>query len=79
MPETVISSFLVRIVQEKNAGISPQPYHGIIRHIQANQEIRFTNIQEALIFMNNYFDFGSQISDFRQETTVESSQSEMQS
>ncbi len=56
MPDTIVNSFLVRFVQEQ----SPAPgqlsgaWHGIIRHVQSSKEKRFTNIGDAIAFMNNY-------------------------
>jgi hypothetical protein len=61
MLETGVDSFIVRFVQERsvsernqNAGPSTAPWHGVIRHVQSEEEIRFTQIEEALRFVANY-------------------------
>ena len=52
MPETQVSSFILRFVQERpDAG-----WHGMIRHVQSSEEIRFSNIQEALSFLAGFVD-----------------------
>ncbi len=56
MLETDVDSFIVRFVQEKNRSDSPTAatWHGIIRHVQSKEEIRFTRIEEALRFVATY-------------------------
>ncbi|MCS6843930.1 MAG: hypothetical protein NZ528_06345 [Caldilineales bacterium] len=55
MSETVISSFVLRFTQEAGGG---QPWRGVVRHVQSDEEIRFTRIEEALRFMQRFVDLG---------------------
>ena len=56
MLETGVDSFIVRFVQEKSqsGGPATAPWHGVIRHVQSKEEIRFTHIEDALRFVANY-------------------------
>ena len=56
MLETSVDSFIVRFVQEQKQsnGPSATAWHGIIRHVQSKEEIRFTHIEDALRFVANY-------------------------
>ncbi len=45
MSETVISSFILRFTQESDADL---PWRGVVRHVQSDEESRFTRIEEAL-------------------------------
>ena len=56
MLETDVDSFIVRFVKEKsqNNGPTAIPWHGFIRHVQSKEEIRFTQIEDALRFVANY-------------------------
>jgi hypothetical protein len=55
MLETDVDSFIVRFVQEKSQSNGPTaaPWHGVIRHMQSKDEIRFTRIENALRFVAN--------------------------
>lgn len=53
MPETVISSFILRFTQEAEDGA---PWRGVVRHVQSDEEARFTQIDEALRFISRYVD-----------------------
>ena len=48
-----ISSFVVRIIQDP-AGETTTPYRGSILHVQSNQELTFTDISEAVEFINEF-------------------------
>lgn len=51
MPDTAVNSFVVRFVQQN----PPSPvWHGLIRHVQSNEETHFTHLQEAIHFMGRY-------------------------
>jgi Tfp pilus assembly protein PilE len=56
MLETSVDSFIVRFVQEQKQtnGPSAVAWHGVIRHVQSKEEIRFTQIEDALRFVANY-------------------------
>lgn len=62
MLETDVDSFIVRFVQEKGRSHRPATaaWHGIIRHVQSKEEIRFTHIEEALRFVANYVEIDGQ-------------------
>jgi len=53
MSETVISSFILRFTQEVEA---QSPWRGVVRHVQSDEEARFTRMEEALRFMARYVD-----------------------
>lgn len=67
MSETKIASFVVRFVQEADAddgegaaaaGQLAAPWRGVIRHVQSREEVRFTEMEEALAFMGRYVALG---------------------
>jgi hypothetical protein len=51
MSETVISSFILRFTQESDADL---PWRGVVRHVQSDEESRFTRIEEALRFIGRF-------------------------
>lgn len=51
MSETVISSFILRFTQESDADL---PWRGVVRHVQSDEESRFTRIDEALRFIGRF-------------------------
>ena len=53
MTETRVVSFILRFVQP-DQGDSGLPWRGVVRHVQSREEVRFTQIQEALVFINRY-------------------------
>ncbi len=55
MLETTINSFVLRFVQEQTPSKdSETAWHGVIRHVQSNEKIRFTRIEDALGFVTGY-------------------------
>ncbi|HSM55824.1 MAG TPA: hypothetical protein VK879_06675 [Candidatus Sulfomarinibacteraceae bacterium] len=64
MSETRIASFVVRFIQETAAELADPAdagggrlaadWRGVIRHVQSRQELRFTELKEALDFMDRY-------------------------
>ncbi|MEZ4519789.1 MAG: hypothetical protein R3C44_24160, partial [Chloroflexota bacterium] len=54
--ETAVNSFVLRFVQESatSDGEPEADWHGIIRHVQSNTELRFVQIDEALAFIATY-------------------------
>lgn len=57
MTETRIVSFIVRFVQPES-GERATPWHGVVRHVQSREEMRFTRVEEALQFMGRYVPLG---------------------
>jgi hypothetical protein len=55
MAETVINSFMMRFIQETEADAS---WRGVVRHVQSNEEARFTRIDEALRFIGRFVEVG---------------------
>lgn len=53
MSETVISSFILRFTQESDADL---PWRGVVRHVQSDEESRFTRMEEALRFIGRFVD-----------------------
>jgi hypothetical protein len=51
MAETVINSFMMRFIQEVEADSS---WRGVVRHVQSDEEARFTRIDEALRFIGRF-------------------------
>jgi hypothetical protein len=49
----VISSFIIRFIQDRAEGPSSPHFRGTIRHIQSNQSISFTCWSEAEAFIQN--------------------------
>jgi hypothetical protein len=59
MPDTEVNSFVIRFVQEspfQNNIYGHRPWRGTIRHVQSSQEQRFTQIKDALEFMQEFLD-----------------------
>ncbi|MBK8987584.1 MAG: hypothetical protein IPM39_16155 [Chloroflexi bacterium] len=54
MSETAVTSFIIRFIQEQDD--NDATWRGLIRHVQTSEEIRFTDIADALKFMANYVD-----------------------
>lgn len=56
MVETAVNSFILRFVQESPAANAPtgDQWHGTIRHVQTNEQVRFTHIEDALNFIAHY-------------------------
>ena len=52
MSETAVTSFILRFTQDQQS--LDAPWHGVIRHVQNSEEIRFTRIEDALAFMNSF-------------------------
>jgi len=59
MTETRIISFIVRFVQPEG-GDHTAPWHGVVRHVQSSEEVRFTRVEEALQFMSRYVPMGQE-------------------
>jgi hypothetical protein len=55
MADTVINSFLMRFIQGTETDAS---WRGVVRHVQSDEEARFTRIEEALRFIGRFVDVG---------------------
>ena len=57
MPKTTIASFVLRFTQEMTSDTEPtRPWRAVIRHVQSDEEVHFTHMQEALAFVARYVD-----------------------
>jgi hypothetical protein len=58
MPDAAIASFILRFTQEgtSDTQLSDDAWRGVIRHVQSNEQVRFTQIEEALTFIAHYVD-----------------------
>jgi len=62
MPETTVASFVIRFVQDDSLpAIEIEPtWHAAIRHIQTDEETRFTCMNEALTFIGRWVNVDQQ-------------------
>ena len=52
---THIVSFVIRFVQDQSVrDMNPVPYRGAIRHIQTDQEVQFTQWDDAVDFIQQF-------------------------
>jgi hypothetical protein len=65
MPNTAVTSFVIRFKQEQPSVHAAPPWRGLIRHVQTSREIHFTKIDEALDFMAQFVEIDEQSSDYR--------------
>ena len=56
MPGTEVDSFVVRFAKKPDSQECSQSisWYGLIRHIQSDRQLRFTNIKDALSFMAGF-------------------------
>jgi len=66
MSETAVTSFIIRFIQEQND--TNAGWRGLIRHVQTSEEIRFTDMTDALKFMANYVELETEKTEQRLET-----------
>ncbi len=55
-----VESFIVRFIQDAPEDGQPSaasPWHGIVVHVQSNQEKTFVRMADALSFMAHYVSF----------------------
>jgi hypothetical protein len=50
MPKTQVSSFVLRFVQEQPR----TSWYGLVRHVQSNEELRFSRMEDVLDFLARY-------------------------
>jgi pterin-4a-carbinolamine dehydratase len=60
MSETIISSFVVRFVQDRADQLEHRitGWRGLITHVQTEEEQQFTRFAEAVAFMARFVDLG---------------------
>jgi hypothetical protein len=66
--EANLTSFVLRFVFDQPPGETApigQAWHGVIRHVQTNQERHFTRWEEAVAFVEQYVDLGKVEADRR--------------
>lgn len=58
MSESQISSFILRFIQESDTNTAPvpRPWRAMIRHVQSDEQLHFTHLDEALAFIGRYVD-----------------------
>lgn len=57
LSQTNVVSFVLRFVQETTdapADLSRADWHGIIKHVQTDNEQHFTHLTDAIAFMSRY-------------------------
>ncbi len=59
MPDTLIASFVLRFVLDQEESAAPNSWRGVIRHVQTNDELHFSGMQEALTFIRRFIDIPS--------------------
>ncbi len=59
MSESQISSFILRFIQESDTNTAPaaHPWRAMIRHVQSDEQLHFTRVDEALAFIGRYVNF----------------------
>jgi len=57
MQDTKMVSFVLRFTQESQSDTMSSPaWRGMLRHVQTNEQIHFTELEEALAFITQYVD-----------------------
>lgn len=61
MPETIIASFVVRFTQDPASGqdLAAPDWRGVVRHVQSDDQVRFTRMEDAITFMARYVDLAT--------------------
>jgi hypothetical protein len=56
MPEATIASFILRFTQEQasDSSAAEKRWRGVVRHVQTNEEARFTQLEDALAFIAHH-------------------------
>jgi hypothetical protein len=68
MAETAVTSFVVRFMQEDPAD---DTWRGFIHHVQTNQEIHFSHIEDALGFMGQFIKIDASLTASKPQTGIE--------
>ncbi len=58
MSETAVTSFIIRFTQEKEAEQPAMGWHGLVRHVQSDEECHFVEMEEALAFISDFVKIG---------------------
>ncbi len=56
-PETHLVSFVLRFVYDQPSGEAPPPathWHGVVRHVQSNEELHFIHWADAVAFIERF-------------------------
>ncbi len=56
-PETRLVSFVLRFVYDQPTGEATSPatrWHGVVRHVQSNEEVHFTRWADAVAFIERF-------------------------
>ncbi len=56
-PETHLVSFVLRFVYDQPTGEATSPatrWHGVVRHVQSNEEVHFTRWADAVAFIERF-------------------------
>ena len=63
MSETAVTSFVLRFIheQEPDRPALATQWRGIIRHVQSEEQLRFTHVEEALAFIGRFVDITNDI------------------
>ena len=56
MPDTLIASFVLRFVLDQEAGSATNAWRGVIRHVQTNDELHFSGMKDALVFIQRFIE-----------------------
>ncbi len=56
MPDTLIASFVLRFVLDQEESAAPNAWRGVIRHVQTNDELHFSGMQDALTFIRRFIE-----------------------
>ncbi len=54
MDSPCISSFVIRFIKESDPQLAASPYRGVIRHVQSDQELSFTNWTDVESFIQRF-------------------------
>ncbi len=57
----VVESFVLRFVHDASsdpAALSQSHWHGVVVHVQSNEEKNFSNIADAIAFISRYVQVG---------------------
>ena len=49
-----VESFVIRFVMDQSPPEDQVGYRGVIRHVQTDEELGFTDFQEAIRFINKF-------------------------
>ena len=53
-PETHLVSFVLRFVYDQPPGAPAARWHGVVRHVQSNEELHFIRWADAVTFIERF-------------------------